>query len=101
MAPELIEITITLSGPFTTTLAQNAGFSAEPGMAALGTTQTHLYDRGNPRAGGEITRAAETTLGSHPMTFEMHYLAYGAWNPTIAQRDVALFLGMMQGYRSA
>jgi hypothetical protein len=99
MAPELIEITITLSGPFTSSLAQNPGFYPEPGTVALGSTQVQLYDRGSPGNGREMVRAAETTLGTYPMLFEMHYLADGTWDPAIAQRDVALFLAMMQGYR--
>lgn len=99
MAPELIEMTVTLSGPSTTSLAQIPGFSPEPGTVALGTTQVRLYDSGSPGNGGEITRAAETRLGTYPMLFKMHYLANGAWNPAVAQRDIALFLAMMQGYR--
>ncbi len=98
MAPELIEITVTLSGP-STPLAQNPRSSPESGTVALGTTQVKLYDGGNPGNGSEISRAAETTFRTYPMFFEMHYLAEGAWDPAIAQRDVALFLAMMQGYR--
>ena len=100
-APELIEISVTLSGPATPSLAQLPGSSPEPGTVALGTTQVQLYDSGSPGYGSEIGREAETTLGAYPMFFEMHYLAMGAWNPAIAQRDVALFLAMMQGYRPA
>lgn len=100
MTPELIQISVTLSGPSTASLAQNPGFSPEPGTVALGTTQAQLYDRGSPGDGGEIMRAAETTLGTYPMLFQMHYLAHGAWDPAIAQRDVALFLAMMKGYRT-
>ncbi len=97
--PELIQITVTLSGPVPTSYAQIAGFVPEPDTVALGTTQVQLYDRGTPGDGGEISRAAETTLGTYPMDFEMHYLAFGAWDSAIAQRDVALFLAMMKGYR--
>lgn len=98
MAPELIEISLTLSGP-SSALDQNSGFAPEPGAVALGTSRVTLYDRGSPGNGGEIVRAAEATLATHPLLFEMHYLAEGAWVPTTARRDIALYLAMMQGFQ--
>lgn len=100
-APELIQISVTLSGPFTSSLAQNTGFTREAGTVALGGEQVPLYDRGQPGYGSSILRAAETTLGTYPMLFEMHYNAVGAWDPAIAQRDISLYLAMMQGFKPA
>jgi hypothetical protein len=100
MEPQLIQIIVVTSGPYTS-FAQNSGFTPEPGTVALGGERVPLYDRGSPGYGGEILRAAETTLGTYPMMFEMHYLAYAAWDPAIAQRDISLYLAMMQGLRPA
>lgn len=100
-APELIQMTVTLSGPATPSLAQNPGFSPEPRTVALGTTQVQLYDSGSPGYGTEIGRAAETTLGTYPMLFGMHYQTNGAWDPAVAQRDIALFLAVLQGFHPA
>ncbi len=96
MEPELIQITVVTSGPYTS-FAQDASLIPEPAKVALGNEQVTLYDRGS--AGTEILRLAETTSGGHPMMFEMHYLAYGHWDPTIARRDVSLFLAMLQSFK--
>ncbi|MGH2487251.1 MAG: hypothetical protein ACRDHE_14685 [Ktedonobacterales bacterium] len=100
MAPELIQITITLSRPSpSSSLAQDQHFSPEPGTVALGTTQVKLYDRGSPGYGSQILRAVETTVGGHPMLFGMQYLAEQAWDPAVAQRDIALYLAMGRGFQ--
>lgn len=101
MAPELIQITVTLSGPYASSLADNTGFTREPGTVALGGERVPLYDAGQPGYGSDIERAAETTFRAYPMLFGMHYLAEHEWNPAIAQRDISLYLAMMQGFRPA
>jgi hypothetical protein len=87
---EHIAIAIALSGP-TGTYANDPNWKVEAGSISISGKKVMIYDRTSPDC-GEVNRGTTADFEQHHFTFFMTSI------PEKAKKDVALFLGTLQGF---